>query len=97
MSPGWKKDKDSVCNACECFHARNRVPTVPEKQVARWVTKRSIDRKSMWVDTMKQYTLMMQGSYRETKSPPCLGGVKRLVNSPPQGGSLLPRTDEANL
>ncbi len=55
MSPGWEKDKDSVCNACECFHARNRVPTVPEKQVARWVTKRSIDCKSMWVDTMKQY------------------------------------------
>lgn len=34
MSPGWGKDKDSVCNACECLHARNREPTVPEKQVA---------------------------------------------------------------
>ena len=33
MSPGWEKDKDSVCNVCECFHARNRVPTVPEKQI----------------------------------------------------------------
>jgi hypothetical protein len=97
MSPGWEKDKDSVCNACECFHARNRVPTVPEKQVARWATKRSIDCKSMWVDTMKQYASMMQGSYRETKSPPCLGGVKRLVNSPSKDGSLLPRTDEVNL
>jgi hypothetical protein len=51
----------------------------------------------MWVDTMKQYALMMQGSYRETKSPPCLGGVKRLVNSPSQDGSLLPETDEVNL
>lgn len=39
-----------------------RVPTVPEKQVARWATKRNIDCKSMWVDTMKQYTSMMQGS-----------------------------------
>jgi len=62
MSPGWEKDKGSVCNACERFHARNRVPTVPEKQVARWETKRSIDCKSMRVETMKQYTLMMQGS-----------------------------------
>lgn len=35
MSPGWEKDKDSVCNACECFHARSRVPTVPEKQIDR--------------------------------------------------------------
>lgn len=41
MSPGWEKDKDSVCNVCECFHARNRVPTVPEKQVARWVGQKS--------------------------------------------------------
>lgn len=66
MSPGWEKIKhkaeDPVCNVCGCFHARNRVPTVPEKQVARWETKRSIDCKSMWVDTTKQYALMMQGS-----------------------------------
>ena len=62
MSPGWEKIKhkaeDPVCNVCGCFHARNRVPTVSEKQVARWETKRSIDCKSMWVDTMKQYAVL---------------------------------------
>jgi hypothetical protein len=45
---------------------------------------------------MKQYASMMQGSYRETKSPPCLGGVKRVVDSPSKDGSLLLQTDEVN-
>ena len=53
------------------------MPTVSEKQVARWETKRSTDSKSVWVETMKQYTLIVgDKSYREVKAPSRLEGVK---------------------
>ena len=43
-----------------------------------YVTKRSIDCKSMWVESIKSYTFNRWAAYREVKSPPCLGGVKRV-------------------
>ena len=91
MSLGWEKIKTPVVTLVGAFTPRNRVPTVPEKQVDR-IRNEAKHRPQIYVGGKYKVNIRKRckAAYREMKSPPCLGGVKRLVNSPSKDGSLLP-------
>lgn len=74
------------------------MPTVPEKQVDR-MKDQKFGQQIQMVRSIHEVNIRKRckAAYCEAESPPCLGGVKRLVNSPSKDGSLLLEVDKVNL